>query len=366
MNQRLLLWTIGIVGGIFLALTLLIVLNKAWRETRSRRHRARWWAVEPRILSWVHGEGRSILLAFPGGVGPADRPVVQDILLAHVQRVRGIARDRFRLALDQLGFVDDYLHELKSKRWWFRARAAERLGLAGSARATDRLVEALADEAVEVRIRAAKALGAVGGAKAVESLAAALEQPTRWSTLRIADILAEMGPGVVGGLVEQFPQMSPAAKLAVLDILARVRSLSVAPWLRERMSDPAADVRARAAHALGALGTTRRVPRCARHSTMPNGRCGPWRRRRWAGFATWTPSPSSASPSGTRSGGCGPTRRAPSATWGPPGSTPWCGCSRTRTPSPGSRRFSCSRNRASSTRRWTSWRGPTRASGARR
>jgi HEAT repeat protein len=126
--------------------------------------------------------------------------------------------------------------------------------LAGSSRATDRLVAALNDDAVEVRIRAAKALGSVGGTTAIRSLAEALEEPTRWSTLRIADILSEMGPDVVDDLVEQFPRMSTPAQLAALDILARVRSLHVAPWLRKRLTDAHADVRARACHAIGALG----------------------------------------------------------------------------------------------------------------
>jgi len=259
-HPRLLLWIIAIVGGVFLALTIVIVCNKAWRETRARRRRARWWALEPKILAWVHGEGRSVLLAFPGGVGPRDRVVVEQILLAHVQRVRGTARERFREALDQLGFVDDYLHELHSARWWFRARAGERLGAAGSARAVDPLIAALEDDTVEVRIRAAKALGAVGGAAAIRSLTKALEEPTRWSTLRIADILSEMGPEVVQELIEPFPRMAPPAKVAVLDILARVRALSVAPWIREKLAEADADVRARAANALGSLGDAESGP----------------------------------------------------------------------------------------------------------
>jgi HEAT repeat protein len=179
---------------------------------------------------------------------------VEEVLLDHAQRVRGVERERLGRAIDELGYVDRYLGGLESRRWWRRADSAERLGIAGAVRATQRLARSLSDPEPEVRIRAAKALGAVGGKAAITPLVHALAEPNRWSTIRIADILAGMRQEVVDELVAGFGGMNMHAKLAALDILGRVRSLSVVGWLRQRLEDRESDVRARAAHALGAIG----------------------------------------------------------------------------------------------------------------
>ncbi len=250
---RILLGAIYAIGFVFLGLTFLIVLNKAFRETRSRWRRVRRWALEPKVLHFVHGDEPSILPALGGGVGRADREVLEDIFLSQIQRVRGIERERLRRALEELGYVDSYLTQLESARWWSRARAAEKLGLAGAVRATSKLAAALDDESPEVRIRAAKALGAVGGVAAIRPLIQALSEPSRWSSIRVADILADMGPQVVDEIVAHFPGLPLHAKVATLDILGRVRSPHTAPWLRDKVTYPEPDVRARACHALGTL-----------------------------------------------------------------------------------------------------------------
>jgi HEAT repeat protein len=156
--------------------------------------------------------------------------------------------------------VDGYLAALRSARWWARAAAAENIGLAGAKRATSKLVAALEDEVPEVRLRAAKALGLVGGSAAVLPLLKALSEPNRWSTIRIADILADMGRDVVRELIEAFPKLNGHGRLAALDILGRIHSLDAAPWLLARLADPEPDVRARAAHALGAIGVVDAAP----------------------------------------------------------------------------------------------------------
>lgn len=252
--------TILLIASIFLALTLLIISAKGWRDVRDGRRRRRRRVLEPKILRYAHGDDPSILAALGGEVAPGDRVVVETILLDHVQRVRGIERERLGRGLDELGFVDGYLARLSSPRWWTRAEAAENLGLAGARRATDRLVAALDDAVSEVRLRAAKALGLVGGKAAVRPLLKALDEPNRWSTIRIADILSDMGREVVRELMDAYPSMNRHGRLAALDILGRIRSLDAVPWLLARVEEPEADARARAAHALGEIGATDAAP----------------------------------------------------------------------------------------------------------
>ena len=252
--HAVLTWTIVGIGAVFVGLTLLIVVSKAWRDTAEGYRRLRRRILEPVVLSWAHGDEDSYVRVLGRPRRPADRAVLECILLDHAQRVRGIERRRMAGALDELGYVDGYLATLNSRRWWRRAEAAEKLGLAGATRSTDALTRAMRDESPEVRMRAAKSLGLLGGHASARELVMALSETNRWSTIRIADILTGMGRKVVDELTGSFAELNLAAKLAVLDILGRIRPLHVAPWLVERLSDAEADVRARAAHALGCIG----------------------------------------------------------------------------------------------------------------
>jgi HEAT repeat protein len=267
--HRLLIASILVVALVFLALTLVIVTAKAWREIRERVRRAKRRVLEPIVLGYAHGNAASILPALGGRLAAADRGVVEEILLDHVQRVRGIERERLGKALDELGYVDRYLAGLKSPRWWKRAESAENLGLAGSSRATAGLLAALEDPSYEVRLRAAKALGAIGGRAAVAPLLRALSEPNRWSTIRIADLLSQMGRPVVDELIAAFPTLNLHAKLAALDILGRVHSLDAVPWLDGRLQDEDPDVRSRSAAALGAIGVVDSAPALRRALADP-------------------------------------------------------------------------------------------------
>lgn len=252
--------TVLAIAGSFLSLTLLIILGKGWREARDGWRRARRRVLEPVVLKYAHGDHASLLSVLGGAIASRDRVVVQSILLDHVARVRGVEHERLCRALDELGFVDDYLRALRGAHWWKRAEAAERLGLAAAQRATAQLAAALHDEAPEVRLRAANSLGLVGGRAAVLPLVKALSEPNRWSTIRIADILTGMKGEAVDELMDAFPSLNAHAKLAAIDILGRIHALPAVPWLLARLEDPQGDVRSRAAHALGAIGVVDAAP----------------------------------------------------------------------------------------------------------
>lgn len=258
--QSALVVTVLSIATLFLVLTVVIVLGKGWRDVRDGWRSSRRRELEPRVLAYAHGSAASILSALGGGIRRRDRAVVETILLDHASRIRGIEHERLCRALDELGFVDRFLARLSGSSWWRRAEAAENLGLAAASRATSKLAAALEDDVSEVRLRAAKALGLVGGRAAVLPLVNALAEPNRWSTIRIADILTDMGSEVVQELMDGFPKLNAHAKLAALDILGRIHSLDAVPWLLKRLEDPEADVRARAAHALGAIGVVDAAP----------------------------------------------------------------------------------------------------------
>jgi len=252
--QQILVWTILTISGIFLTLTILIVANKAWRETQAALNARRRRELEPKILTWAHGDEITVRRALNGYPSSADRAVIEQILLDHIQRVRGIERERMARAMEQLGFIDVYLEGLESRRWWRRAESAEKLGLAASKRAVLSLSHVLDDEMPEVRLRAAKALGQLGDVASARKLVRALNEPNRWSTIRVADILIGMGRKSIDAVIEAFPGLTREGQLAVLDIVGRVRPISATPWLLERVKDESANIRARACHALGSIG----------------------------------------------------------------------------------------------------------------
>ena len=243
-----------IVGALFLGLIVFIVTNKMRREAVESHARSRRRVLEPRVLAFAHGDAESLARWLGVEVVRRDRRVLEAILLDHAQLVRGIERERLATALDELGFVDQHIAALAHDRWWCRAEAAEKLGLAAARRAGEQLSAALDDPVAEVRMRAAKALGRLGGAASTRRLIEALESPTRWSTLRIGDVLTRMGGDVVEDLIAAYPSMSVHGRAAALDVVARLRPLGTTDWLVARLDEPHADVRARACHALGSIG----------------------------------------------------------------------------------------------------------------
>jgi len=251
---RALIVAILTIGGTFITLALIIIANKASRDGNKRWRLSRRRRLEPRIDSHATGEHPTIAAALGGPPGPQDLGVVEEILLERIHVAEGLERDRLAKALDDTGFVDRYLGRLTSRNWWSRAEAAEKLGLAVARRAIDELTAALEDDVAEVRFRAARALGQLGGLTAVRLLIGALDQPDRWSTIRIADVLASMGPEVGDELTHAFSSMGPRARGAALDILAAVGHIQAGPWIRERLIDDNTNVRSRAANALGAVG----------------------------------------------------------------------------------------------------------------
>jgi len=259
MRQAMILAILSL-GTIFVALTVVILVAKAWREDRQRRARDLRRELEPKVLTYAHGNAPSLDSVIGGEVSGARRGVLEWILLDHAQRVRGVEHRRLSRAMDELGFVDDLIAQLGSSRWWQRAEAAEKLGLSGVTRAREHLIPVMQDEVSEVRLRAAKALGELGGKASVREIVHALNEPNRWSTIRLADILTGMGRTVVDELTMAFDSLTLTGKLAALDILGRIRPLHVVPWLGRRMSDSEPDVRARACHALGCIGDPHTTP----------------------------------------------------------------------------------------------------------
>jgi len=242
--------------GLLLAgLTMLIAGNKTSREVREALDRRRRSLLEPAVFQYAQATGhRSIHDYLPKPLSRRDRRLTERILLDAARIVKGEARDRVTAAFEALGSVRAAIQGLRSHRWWRRAEAAERLGLMRSRTAVDPLVAAMNDPEEEVRIRAARALGIVRGNTSIRPLVRALADPSRWSAIRVAEILISVGDEAVEELLLAYDGLPHHARVSVLDVLGRIRTLKAVPLMRRSLKDPHPDLRARAAHGLGRIG----------------------------------------------------------------------------------------------------------------
>jgi len=254
-DRELLVMVIVGTLGVLLSLTLLIILNKAWRETREAMDRRRRAVLEPEVFQYVAAtDTRALREYLPLPLGIRDLRIVETVLLELAAIVKGESRDRITTACESLGLVGAAIGGVASRRWWRRAEAAEKLGMMRSRQAIDALVKGLQDEVAEVRLRAARGLGLIRGQTSIRSLVQALADPSRWSAIRMAEILIGAGDDAVDELLQAFATLPRHARVSALDVLGRIRTPKATGLLKTSLTDEDPDIRARAAHALGLLG----------------------------------------------------------------------------------------------------------------
>lgn len=237
--------------GLLAGLTLYILARRAmlaWVARMELRRRAR---LEAALEAWA--------AAAPDAVPPQlarlrrwpDRRLFVALCLERLPAAAPVLRARLVAWLDAQGLLDHWIRQLRARDAWRREQAAEMLGIAQAPRTVDALIRALDDPALDVRMRAARALGEFGGARARRALLDALTDENRWSSIRIADLLADMGHEVLQDVLDAFPTMGRGARLAAVDVVARVGGAAMGPFFVSLLADPDADIRARAAAALG-------------------------------------------------------------------------------------------------------------------
>ena len=245
---------IMILVGVLAALMLYILARRlvvAWVQDIERRRRER---LEHVLRPWLRGETESPPPLLQRLRRWPDRGIFVDLCLQELPRTEPALRARMIEWLEAHGYVEQWLRELRHRKAWKRENAAELLGIARPERAIDPLLETLQDDVIDVRMRAAAALGQLGGRRAREALIGALTDQNRWSTIRITDLLSGMGPEVGGELREAYEGMGRGARLAAIDLIARVGSVDSGEFFSTLLQDEDIDIRARAAAALGRIG----------------------------------------------------------------------------------------------------------------
>jgi len=175
-------------------------------------------------------------------------------------KLRGQDRETLGRLLDQWGAVETARKDRHSKRFGVRAKAGQFLGDAGSPTAVRDLIELLHDHDPRVRWSAARALGRLGHPSALSPLLASLEGPRALPVDAVADAVIQIRSCPVAVLRQGLRSRSVASRAVTVELLGRFQALAAIDEVIERLHhDESAEVRARAARALGRMSSPRAV-----------------------------------------------------------------------------------------------------------
>lgn len=250
-------------GVLIIALVILLVVERTYRAARDARlvrHEAHWEQLVGPFLAVGKDPGPKQWPVRPG----LDTAALQTVLLKQATYLRGSAGHRCRQAFEETGLVAKNVDLLRHRSGLVRAAAARRLALMRSPVARGPLFLALDDANWDVRMAAARALISLRDMVSLRRLVAQLEQPTRFNSLRVAEMIVEMGSAAIPVLTEALPATSPAVQRLLVDILGDIGDRAAVPALLLLLSHTDAEVRTGAANALGRIGALAGAPGLAR------------------------------------------------------------------------------------------------------
>ncbi len=258
-----------VVLGACLLLVLLVVAVRARRHTRLQRDAMLLSPLRTPLITVASGEdddGSAVdELRRATGV---TRDVLDRNVVAMLSKIRGVPADQLVQVLEEHGAVELAAAELTSRSTVKRARAAQLLGLARAGHAVPLLVEALGDEAVEVRNSAAYALGLIGDPVAAGPVLAAIGAPERGlPAATAAEALQSMGVGISDVLRDGMADANARTRMVAAHLSAERSFTRGLPELRQLLDhDPDLTVRETSATAIGRLGRGEDVDILVRHT----------------------------------------------------------------------------------------------------
>jgi HEAT repeat protein len=191
---------------------------------------------------------------------PVELEVLETQARALLPSLRGQDRETVGRVLDRLGVVDEARRQARSRRAVVRAEAGEFLGESGSAEAVRDLLELLNDPDPKVRWAAAHGLGRLGHPSAVPQLLAAIDGPCSVPIDVVAGAVVAIRECPVSLLREGLASPSVPTRALAVELLGRFQALAAADEVIQLLHhDPSVEVRARAARALGRMGSPRAV-----------------------------------------------------------------------------------------------------------
>jgi HEAT repeat protein len=244
------------ISAILLLLTLVVAGAHSAREWRKRRVTRTADRYAPLVLRLVNAEesdesalqGLAVLNA---GQWAAIRPMATRLL----ENLRGPAQARLADLFERRGVTAQAIHDTRSHRPAVRAQAAEILGQLRHEPAVPELCRLLRDRNRDVRQVATRALGRIGDSAAVLPLMETLGSDRPVPKHITAQAVFRLGPSAVPALAAAVDHVDPGVREVAIETLGMAGGYEAAPGIiRALRDDDVADVRVRAARALGTLG----------------------------------------------------------------------------------------------------------------
>lgn len=182
---------------------------------------------------------------------------VEDLLLKAIDDADDEKRASVFRAFDELGIIDVYLGDLKSKDIYRASLCAERLGRLRCARAVPELMAALVTDSGDLKNMAINSLGLIGDERAIPSLMErfreAVDKRENISGRIIKNALISFGDKAVPFLIENMDSSSWRLRSRVLDVLCEIEDPALKGTFLKALADPEPDVRAKGAKGLGRI-----------------------------------------------------------------------------------------------------------------
>lgn len=254
--------TTGEVMTALAAGALLLAVAATMVVVRRRTRRTRLARAETEVRPVLYGAiDRGAFV--PGEVEKLSRTkqrALEAMARSLLPKLRGADRETLGRLLDHWGAVDAARKQGNSKRFSVRAKAGEFLGDSGSPTAVRDLIELLHDPDPRVRWSAARGLGRLGHPSALSPLLACLEGPRALGVDAVADAVIQIHSCPVAVLRQGLRSKSVSSRAVAVELLGRFQALAALDEVVELLHhDPSAEVRARAARALGRMSSPRSV-----------------------------------------------------------------------------------------------------------
>ncbi len=184
----------------------------------------------------------------------AHRAALKKVLLGMSRELVGETRARLTHVFDIVGFVQEEVQELHSRKWWRRAKACQHLALMQATDATAQLVTLLNDTEEDVRTEAALALVAITGVNALRLLLTNLQSMSVWMFIQLSRVVLPMASVAVPDLIAGLKSGRPSIQRFCVDMLGEIGDIAACDPLVEFISTAEPGVRSRAYLVLGRLG----------------------------------------------------------------------------------------------------------------
>ena len=240
------------------ALLAVVVLHRGIAAAVAIRRRRLESRYRGTVDAWLMEADAAALERLASVRSSAHRKVIGDLLVQPMRAFSGEVVTRGGVAVERLGFVDWWIRALAHRRWWRRSGAARMLGLARATRAIDGLVAALDDDHTEVRAAAVEALGRIGDPVTIPVIIAQLRDSARHQRVRVVEALRGFGAGAAQALA-QYGDETPTDRSLAADVLGWIGGGAALPSLLAWCGDDDPVTRAAALRAIGSIGVDDRA-----------------------------------------------------------------------------------------------------------